>query len=364
MVIREVTYQDYHQIEKLVKKHELKIYDQSNWELIWKNNPHIKEKKIKWAPGWVIEENENIVGHVGNIPVEYHYKSKSYIGSIISCWVVDEKFRYLSIKLLQKFNSQKDIHFSIGTTSNNKTAKALSALGWKKNPMEEYSEKLYAILDQKNLVKAYLKKKKINLNNFFINVICFITNFIFYKKINHWKKIKTNKEIVIYKKFNEKFDIFWNKSKEFNKDTFMFSRKKEWINWHLNYHFKNTEAWILAEEDNNEILGYCICLSKHNDEIDLKKVILIDLVSLNNNNDTLLNLLIHSIKIAAKRNFHLFEIVGFNKKKREVIKKIKPFLRKSSFCPFYFYTNKLELNEILQKKDSWDSSILDGDSVI
>ena len=52
MVIREVTYQDYHQIEKLVKKHELKIYDQSNWELIWKNNPHIREKKIKCRIFW------------------------------------------------------------------------------------------------------------------------------------------------------------------------------------------------------------------------------------------------------------------------------------------------------------------------
>ena len=72
--------------------------------------------------------------------------------------------------------------------------------------------------------------------------------------------METKKEIVIYNKFNEKFDNFWNKTKEFNKNIFMLNRNKEWINWHLNRQFKNNEAWILAEEENNEIVGYCICL--------------------------------------------------------------------------------------------------------
>ena len=144
----------------------------------------------------------------------------------------------------------------------------------------------------------------------------------------------------------------------------MLNRNKEWINWHLNHQFKNNEAWILAEEENDEIVGYCICLYKYDDAIDLKRVILIDFVSLNNNVETLLNLLIHAVKIAKKKNYHLFEIIGFNDEKRKVIKKIKPFLRRVPFCPFYFYSNKLELEEILQKKNSWDSSILDGDSII
>ena len=48
-----------------------------------------------------------------------------------------------------------------------------------------------------------------------------------------------------------------------------------------NYQFKNNEVFILALEENSEIKGYCICLSKHNKETDLKKFILIDLIALN-----------------------------------------------------------------------------------
>ena len=364
MLIREVVYQDYPQIRNLVKKHKLEIYDQSDWEAIWKNNPYLNKKKKKWSPGWVLEANGTIVGHVGNIPVEYYYKSKPYIGSIISCWVVEEKYRYLSMKLLQKFNSQKNLDFAIGTTSNIKTAKALSFFGWKKNPMKEYNEKLYIILNLKSIIKSYFKKKKIYTNNFLTYFFYIILNFILYRKLNYWKKIKTNKEVVVYNNFNEKFDLFWNKLQQTNKDVFIFNRSKNWMNWHLNHHLKNNEAWIVAEEINNEIKGYCVCLAKNNREIDLKKIVLIDFISLDNNHDTLLNLLTHSVNIASKKDFYLFEIVGFNYKKREIIKKIKPFLRKAPFCPFYFHTNKLELTEDLQKEKYWDSSILDGDSII
>ena len=252
MLIREVVYQDYPQIKKLAKKHKLEIYEQSDWESIWKNNPYLNENKIKWPPGWVLEVNGIIVGHVGNIPVEYYYKSKPYIGSVISCWVVEKKYRYLSIKLLQKFNSQKNLHFSIGTTANIKTGKALNFFGWKKNPMQKYNDKLYIVLNLKNILKSYFKKKKIYTNNFLTYLFYLICSCFFFKKLNHWKKIKTYKEIVVYNSFNEKFDLFWNQLKQSNKDIFMFNRSKKWMNWHLNYHLKNNNAWIIAEEVNNK----------------------------------------------------------------------------------------------------------------
>ena len=363
MVIREVDYKDYHQIKKLVEKHKLKIYDQFSWEMIWKNNPFLKKNNIKWTPGWVIEESNSIVGHLGNIPVEYYYNLKPYLGSVISCWVVDEKYRFLSIKLLQKYNSEKNTDFSIGTTSNIKTAKALSVFGWKKNPMKDYNEKLYCILNLRSSIRAYLIKKNIKLNNFLITLISKIFGVIFFPKINYWKTFKTKKEFAVYEKFDDKFDIFWEKIKDHNKNTFMFNRNKDWINWHLNSQLKNNEAFILAEEENGKIKGYCICLSKHNKKTDLKKFILIDLIALDNNSKTLFNLLLKSINLAKEKNFHLFEIVGFNKEKRAIIKKIKPFSRKVSFCPFYFYSNKIELNKILENENSWDSTILDGDSI-
>ncbi len=196
------------------------------------------------------------------------------------------------------------------------------------------------------------------------NIIFYLSYIIFFKKINYWKKFEIKKRVFVYNKFNSKFDNFWNKLKKFNKNTFMFNRSSEWINWHLNHQFENNKTAIITEEQNDEIIGYSICLFKNIDKMNLKKAILIDFVTLDDNHETYLNLLLHAIKEADKRECHLFEIVGFNNKKRKIINLLKPFLRKSSFFSFYFKSSNLKLSEILLDENSWDPSGLDGDSII
>ena len=74
-------------------------------------------------------------------------------------------------------------------------------------------------------------------------------------------------------------------------------------------------------------------------------------------------MLLHSIKEANKKECHLFEIVGFNNKKRKIINLLKQFLNKDFSFPFYFKSNSTKLDEILQNENSWDPSNLDGDSI-
>ena len=86
-------------------------------------------------------------------------------------------------------------------------------------------------------------------------------------------------------------------------------------------------------------------------------------MTLNDSDETYFNLLLHSIKEANKKECHLFEIVGFNNKKRKIINLLKPFLNKDFSFPFYFKSNSTKLDEILQNENSWDPSNLDGDSI-
>ena len=88
-----------------------------------------------------------------------------------------------------------------------------------------------------------------------------------------------------------------------------------------------------------------------------------DLVSLEDNTQSYLDLILFSIKEGIKLKCDLFEIVGFNDKKRRILKIIKPFEIKSKFSPFFFKTNNLNLNKVLLKKKVWDPSEIDGDSI-
>ena len=187
MIIRKVKFEDYSEIKNLANKFNINVYSKSNWEDIWKDNPCLKNKNINWPIGWVLINDDKIVGHLGNIPTQYFLNQKKYNGSIISCWVVEPEYRLHSIRLIKEYHSQSNIDFCLATTSNTKTVKALQVFGWRKMPYKEYDNKLNVILNfksvndiesikiensilierskkQSNIVLIELGNKKFNLN--------------------------------------------------------------------------------------------------------------------------------------------------------------------------------------------------------
>ena len=102
MNIRNVSIKDYKKIKILLKRHNMNMIDFKRWVNLWKKNPSLKNNKIKWIKGWVIEKNNKVVGHIGHFPMQYFLNKKPYLCSVIYGWAVDEKFRSLSIVLLVK----------------------------------------------------------------------------------------------------------------------------------------------------------------------------------------------------------------------------------------------------------------------
>ena len=161
MLIREVNFEDSLKIKDLTNRNNIEIYDKFDWKKVWKENPYLKKNNIKWFLGWLIEDDEkNIVGHIGSLPTQYYYNSISYNGAVMSCWIVDEKYRHYSMELMRRNIAQKNIDFSIVTSANSKTESALTAFDWRKIPVKKYNEKLHIILNLKKVIDSYLKKKK------------------------------------------------------------------------------------------------------------------------------------------------------------------------------------------------------------
>ena len=127
MILRKVYNDDYNKIKILFKRNNLKIIDNKRWKNLWKKNPILKNKK-KWTKGWVIEENKKMVGHFGSFPTQYIRNKKAYICSVLHGWVVDKKFRSMSILLLKKLFMEKNIDFFLCTSANPEAGKILKAL--------------------------------------------------------------------------------------------------------------------------------------------------------------------------------------------------------------------------------------------
>ena len=121
--IRKVKIQDFKKLKSLFSRNAHEFMSNETWHNLWKN-PTIEMRKTS-SLGWVYEINNKIVGHIGNYSTRYFFKKKKIKCSVLHGWIVDKKYRVVSIQLLRKYLSQKNQDFFIGTTTNEKAGKIM-----------------------------------------------------------------------------------------------------------------------------------------------------------------------------------------------------------------------------------------------
>ena len=361
--IREVIKDDYDQIRELHKKFNLKILNESDWIKFWYQNPHLLESKTYTPVGWVIEDNNNIVGYLGNLVKEYNYKDEKIIIAFLHGWVVDKKYRLEAVLLFRKFFNQENIQIFMNTTANEATANIWSKNTAKKIPLKNFQNILFIILDLEKFIDSFFEYKKIKMNKFIKKIILQSFKIFFSNKISYWKKLDANLRTNLNNVIDKKFDQFWNSYKIDCENYLLLSRSTNWIKWHFQKKIDDNDAWIISLNDNNKLLGYAICSDTSNNKINLKRISIVDLVSLGDNEKVYLSLIKKCILEAKKRNYHTVEFIGYKKLKREIFSKFKPFKRKLAF-PFFYKSKNQTYENFLKKDEIWDPSLIDGDAFL
>ena len=90
--IREASFDDYEQITSLISRNGLGTRTRDRWEHLWSNNP-VYKKLTNWPIGWVVEQNSEIVGYLGNIPLTYHLNGCEIFASGLHAFSLDESHR-------------------------------------------------------------------------------------------------------------------------------------------------------------------------------------------------------------------------------------------------------------------------------
>ena len=365
MKIREIQIEDYIQIKELHKKYNLRILNKEEWTKFWIENPCLLTSDNPFPFGWVLEDNKKrIVASLGNIPKEYYYKNKKFVIACSHAWIAEDKYRLEAFSLLNSFFSQKNIDIFMVTSANNISAKIFTRYNAKKMPLQNYQNSMFVILDLEKLIYSFLKYKKLPFEKMIGKLVFYLSSIIFYKKLTFWKKIHQSKKVTLNEIIDSKFDEFWNTYKLDFQDKFLQSRTTSWVKWHIQKNIESGKAWIMSVIENNKLLGYAICLERNNDKIELKRITLIDLVSLKDNEEVYFSLIKNCIIETKKRGYHMFEIVGFKDSKRKIFSKFQTFSRNLSIFPFYYKTSNNVNENFLEIKDTWDPSLIDGDSFL
>jgi hypothetical protein len=358
--LRIATYEDYDQIRDLHLKNDIKILKENNWINFWKQNPLLKKFDNNYPIGWVLTEKEKIVGYLGNIVKEYYHLNKLFIVACSHAWIVDKKYKLESLTLINIFFSQKNIDVFITTTPNKTAEKLFLRYGAKVIPLKNYNENLFLILNTEKFVDSFTKYKKLLSNKILKLLILNLFKITMTNKINFWKKFIQKRKINLHYTFDKSFEYFWNEYKNKN-DKFIQSKSPNWLNWHID---NLKDAWVISISENDKIKGYALCSQRNNETYDLKRISIIDVVTIGDDVDIYPSLIKGCIEESYKRGYHVIDMIGTGRKKKKMFANFKTFKRTVPNFLFYYYSKDLALSNLLVNEIKWDPTLLDGDSFL
>ena len=357
MKIRDANCEDLEEIKALCARNGLRgIVINSE---IWKKEI-AKEKPQDISIGWVMENNEKkIVGVLLNFFMNYTLNKKIYKAAIGSSWTVDEEYRKAGFGLFDRWLNQKKIDLLIDSTATERLAKILTAFKFKNVPTKDYDKIMYWILDYPQFIKAAIKKK----TKIFIEPFNFVVGLVlkFYDSIiGRNKNFEPSKSVIEVKTFDYRFDDFWNKLSK--KNEFIAERTSATLKWHFERDMNKQKISVLALYYENDLQGYIIIMKADNNAIGLKRMKIVDLQTLYDNEENINVLITNAIKYSRKQGVHILELIGFGDKVRYQAAKMKPYVRNFASSPFFYKLKNEELKHAFSVNIEWNASLYDGDS--
>lgn len=361
--IREASFGDFEDISILKNRYGMGTKNYKEWEHLWKNNPVTRGMGKHLPIGWVLENEENrIVGYLGNLPVAYEFKGEKIIAVVAISWVVDEAYRNYSILLVTNcFLAQDNVRLFLNTTAGYTSGKIFSALKAQRIPISSYDTALFWIVNYRKFISSLFLKKRFPLRQIISPPVAFGMWCIDKVSLKNRYLNRCHAEIQSCTAFDERFDVFWHALKERYYDRLLCVRDSLTLNWHFDRAIAQKKIWIFFAEDKSRITDYAIFLRQDNLEIGLNRVVLVDFQTTGDNSNSLIEMISFGINRCRREGIHMLEIVGFDSQKRDSIKRCFPHERKLSTFPFFYKTKEKLLLRDLQDTKVWDPCLFDGD---
>lgn len=231
----------------------------------WKDNPSFNDTAIK---GWVLKNNNEIVGFMGHIPSKFKFLDKEIDIHCGSSWYVKEEFRGKSMGLFFELIGISNESIIFTTTPSKMVMDILPRFGFQIVSDKDYTYNYIIIINYFNYLRLRLKKYfKSNL----ISKICSHVLKLYDKNRNSlfFKSLSTNVKILNHA--DERFDNLWENTNKYYSNTNV--RTSSIINWYCfgnKFHKKKLFGYF----EDNKLVGYSIFILK---EKKLKDFELIDI---------------------------------------------------------------------------------------
>jgi hypothetical protein len=294
----------------------------------WDHNPAFSSKIER---GWIIKDNQKIVGFLGIIPTEFQLSSKKILAFNSTTWRVLPKYRNRSLHLLikQVEAAKKSILFN--TTPNEVVAKILESMGFRKIPGPPI-KRYILLINIRKIMKV--KLNRIPFHIFFTDIFTIALKIYQFIRLTH-RNANWVPDVRILDIADNKFDSLWEETRSFYENTNI--RNSNTINWYCfgNLDFEKILFGCFYE---NELVAYAIFFVENEKDGLLKTLACADLWGYKINSRVIRSFISASKKFALDNNIDIVSFSIFNDNLNKQFQKTGLF-RLSSLERYYLKTN-------------------------
>ncbi|MDA1023009.1 MAG: hypothetical protein O2817_06645 [Proteobacteria bacterium] len=337
-----------------------------HWAKLWQDNPALKHHGDSPALGWILEDQDRIVGFFGNIPQVAYYQGKPVIVSSARAWAVDKDYRAHTPALCEAFFGQQNADLVLISSASAPAGKRCLDYGASKLPQAGYGEILYWVVDAFGFLRAGLKKKgrgavSAFFGGLFASVVLNAQMRIMgrrpYAALGDITPIGVND-------IGAEFDGLWQQKLAENPDRLLAARDAQTLKWYFGLSQNAGDTRILCARRDGKLEGYAVLVREDAPKIGLKRLKIADVFVAGDNPDTLNALLAAAYEYAMAKRCHVLELIGLAAPLRGMALGHKPYSRPMATFPFYFKALRDDLKAPLETGDGWTVTAYDGDTAL
>jgi hypothetical protein len=359
--LREAYFEDYQQIALLESRYGLKVKGCDEWRHLWRGNPMYREVRSDWPIGWVIEdENRQIVGSIGNIPLAYKFEGKRILAASGRAQVAESRYRSASLLLLDRLINQPGVDLYLNSTMSRDAAASFSMFDCPRVPVGVWDESAFWITGYQGFAQSLLIKKNCPLPkplSYPLSLAVFLKDAVAAKAL-----CPGDVEVHTCAGFDDRFDDFWSALESRYPHLLLAVRTRACLEWHFRYALEQQRLWIAAVVDGPRLAAYGLFLKKETLLSGLKRVQLVDFQSLDGSTALLLPILHWAFRKCRKESIHMLESVGRWLEDGEAVRSLAPHRRKLPSWSFFYRSNNPSLALRLRSPRAWAPSLFDGDA--
>jgi hypothetical protein len=334
---------------------------------LWAENPAAAAGGPRVPGGWVLEVGGRVVGFLGNLAQQYHYRGQVLRAVTATNLVVAQEHRGQSLQLVMAFARQGGADLLLNTTASAQTSKIFQFLKFDRIPQPNYDRSSYWVLRPARFLTAGLRKKG------YAAALSKVAGVALAPALRGemWVRRRGPRAApgrlairdVPGGEAGADFDDLWRR-KLAEGPKLLALRDAATLRWHFAAAGRAQPPVLLGAYDGDRLAGYAAVIRRDAGHLGLRRAYLADLVAERDDPAVVRPLLAAAARRARADGADMLEAVGFPEHFQRLFAEIRPFTLMNESWPFLYKAARPELHRELAAADRWHACMYDGDGSV